>query len=72
MNEILALAKSVRDICLQHKAQWKIRINGYVDVEVVKDIPNDKDFYYQFKGQVKSEDDLATLAYRLKYKRPPD
>ena len=72
MNENLTLAKSVRDVCLQYKAQWKIRINGYVDVEVWKNIPKGEDFYYKFKGQIKCEDDLAILAYRLEHKKPPD
>jgi hypothetical protein len=60
----------VRDICLQNGAQWKIRINGSVEVETLQPTPAEQG-YYQFRGQV-GEDELEAFEYRMRHKRPPD
>jgi len=72
MQENLDLALKVRDICLKHKAEWKIRINGSVELEVYKNIERADEFYYKAEGVVRDEGELERLDYRLKYKKPPD
>jgi hypothetical protein len=72
MEDKLSLAMKVRDICLKNKVEWKIKINGSVEIEATKDIPKGNDFYYMLKGKVNSEDDLGKIEYNLKHKRAPD
>lgn len=70
MNDNLSLALKVREICLQNSAQWKIRINGTVEIETYQDLPRDQG-YYLFQGQVK-EGELDDFQFRLEKRRPPD
>ena len=70
MNENLSLAMKVRNICLENKANWKIRINGSVEVETYQDLPRDQG-YYLFQGQVK-EGELDDFQFRLERRRHPD
>lgn len=72
MNEHLSLAMKVRDICLKNKVEWRIKINGMVEIEAVKNISKKEGFYYKLEGKVSGEDDLEGLDYRLRYKKAPE
>ena len=66
----VALALEASNICRKNKAEYKININGSVEVEAYKPMPFDR--FYKVKGTVRDFEELPFLDYRLKHNRSPD